>query len=420
MALTPDEVFTPATPVRDDMFATRRHEHLQDRLDDALGQRGRQVVLYGPTGVGKTSLVRYLSNQREIPMVRVECGPPFEKLMRDALGKIIGEEEIERIETSTGEAEFGASVWAFITAKGKLSEGTQTKYAKVPRTISGMVAETLDLLGYHVLFLDNFENLADKEHGPQTARQISELLKLFSDRSADAEDDVKAVVAGIPEASEQLIALDGATARRTAQIEVGRMPPDELDEILKTGGEKLGVEFEGFCRERIVQFSDGFPYYTHLYALHCARRAMRDGRDHVTIEDFEASLDEILADTDLSLRRSYQEAVETSGDVRVRKSVMEAMALLNDVEVPFKAIRESFLKIHPRYETPDRLNFISTYIAPLKDEYGILSDRGRPKSRNNLYRFTNPLMRAYVRLQMHKEKQPALFAASPIDAAKRS
>lgn len=36
-----------------------------------------------------------------------------------------------------------------------------------------------------------------------------------------------------------------------------------------------------------------------------------------------------------------------------------------------------------------------------------------PKSKNNVYRFTNPLMRAYVRLQMHREKQPALFAAAP-------
>jgi len=48
---------------------------------------------------------------------------------------------------------------------------------------------------------------------------------------------------------------------------------------------------------------------------------------------------------------------------------------------------------------------ISTAITPLKNEYAILADRGRPKSKNNLYRFSNPLMRAYVRLRMHKEKQ---------------
>jgi hypothetical protein len=53
VALKPEDVFTPATPVRDDMFATRRHEHLQDRVEAILGERGRQVVLHGLTGVRK-------------------------------------------------------------------------------------------------------------------------------------------------------------------------------------------------------------------------------------------------------------------------------------------------------------------------------------------------------------------------------
>jgi hypothetical protein len=276
-----------------------------------------------------------------------------------------------------------------------------------------MVAEAMDLLGYRILFLDNFENLPARKHGEETAREISELLKFFSDRSADADPAVKVIVAGIPAASEELISMDDATARRTAQIEVGRMPPDELNQILDRGGKKLGIEFEGFCRDQIVQASDEFPYYTHLFALHCSRRAVKDDRDSVTIEDFEDSLDQILADCDLVRRKSYEAAIETSGKVRLRKSVMESVAMLNDLEVPFKAIRESFLRIHPEYGTTERLNFISTAITPLKEEYRILADRGMPKSKNNLYRFRNPLMRAYVRLRMRREKQERLVEVAP-------
>jgi ATPase family associated with various cellular activities (AAA) len=404
----PDEVFTPAAPVRDDMFATRRHEDLQDRVEAVLGERGRQAILYGDTGVGKTSLVRYLCHQREIAFVRVECGGPFEAMMREALGQIIGEEEIEQIQSKSSEAEFGAALWTLVSGKAKTGVGTQTRTVPVPRNLGAMVAEALELMDYRILFLDNFENLARREHGETTALEIAALLKFVSDRSADGDNEVKVIVAGIPEASEHLISLDDATARRTAQIEVGRMPPDELNQILDQGGKKLELEFEGFCRDQIVQASDGFPYYTHLFALHCARRAVRDERDSVTIEDFESSLDQILADCDLSLRMKYEAAIETSGDVRVRKSVMEAVAMLNDLEVPFKAIRESFLQIHPEYKTTERLNFISTYIKPLKEEYEILADRGMPKSKNNLYRFQNPLMRAYVRLRMRQEKQNAL------------
>lgn len=407
--LRPEDVFTPATPVLDDMFATRRHEDLQDRVENVLGERGRQVVLFGLTGVGKTSLIRYLCRQRDIPYVRVECGGTFEEMAREALGQVVGEEEIERIQKKSAEGEFGATVWGFITGKVKVGKETEVRSAKVPRNVAALVAEALALLDYRVLFLDNFENVIGKPHETDTTRAISEMLKLFSDRSIDAQTDVKIVVAGIPTASEQLINLDEATARRTAQIEVTRMPADELDQILLRGGEKLGLEFEGFAREQIVQYSDGFPYYTHLYGLHCARRAIKEGASSVTIEHFEAALDQILADCDLALRRAYTDAVETTGDVRVRKTVMEAMANVNELEVTFKTIREEFSKLHPgRYATLKKLNFISISITALKSK-NVISDRGNPKSKNNFYRFTNPLMRGYVRLQVHKAKQPTLL-----------
>jgi len=66
-----------------------------------------------------------------------------------------------------------------------------------------------------------------------------------------------------------------------------------------------------------------------------------------------------------------------------------------------------FLQLHPSYQTTARLNFLSTAIHPLKDQYGVLNDRGLPKSKRNLYRFTNPLMRAYVRLRARQEQGAA-------------
>ena len=55
--LKPRDVFTPASWADPRIFATRRHMHLQDRVESALEEKGRQVVLVRPTGVGKTSLV---------------------------------------------------------------------------------------------------------------------------------------------------------------------------------------------------------------------------------------------------------------------------------------------------------------------------------------------------------------------------
>jgi hypothetical protein len=43
--LQPEDVFTPAAPVHPRVFATRRHEDLQDRVEQAINEKGRQVVL---------------------------------------------------------------------------------------------------------------------------------------------------------------------------------------------------------------------------------------------------------------------------------------------------------------------------------------------------------------------------------------
>lgn len=405
---TPEQVFTPSRPVSDDMFAARRYEDLQDRVEGALREEGRQAILYGLTGVGKTSLVSHVCRSRRVKFVRVECGPTFEGMVTEALSKAVKYEEVESVEKASTEVGLGAALAGILKGDWKANLGNEKTFRPYPVSLTTAVFEGFRVKGTKVLFLDNFENLEAKDYHGKTSTEIAQLMKSFADRAAEVKDAPKVVVAGIPSSSAALIELDVATARRTAQIEVPRMPAEELDQILSRGGEKLGIEFEGLLRDRIVQYSDGFPYYTHLFALHCSRRAIKDGRRVVGLDDFDRSLATILQDCDLELRTAYDAAVETSGRIQMRKSVMEAVASLNDLEVPFRAIRESFLKIHPQYVTPDKLNFLSRAITPLKEEHGILTDAGKAKSKNNKYRFVNPLMRGYVRLRMLKEQQGQL------------
>lgn len=116
----------------------------------------------------------------------------------------------------------------------------------------------------------------------------------------------------------------------------------------------------------------------------------------------------------LELRSRYQRAAETSGQVRTRRSILEAMAAQRALEISFKAIREAFVQLHPQYREK-QLNFLSPAVTQLKAEYGILSDKDRPKSKNNLYRFTNPLMRGYVRLRVLADKRAQLTLWNPAD-----
>jgi hypothetical protein len=228
--------------------------------------------------VGKTSLVGHLCRTRKIKHVRVECGPRFEDMMREALAKVIGREEIEWIEKESAEVGVGARIAGLFSADAKASIGAETKLQRYPVSLATAAAEAFRLKKVRVLFIDNFENLQAKEYSLEAAADIVQLMKSFSDRAAEVEKHAaKIVVAGIPFASEGLIKMDEATARRTAQVEVPRMAEGELDQILSRGEEKLGITFEGLLRDRIIQYSDGFPYYTHMFALH-VRASCDQGR----------------------------------------------------------------------------------------------------------------------------------------------
>lgn len=86
----PEQVFTPSRPVGPEMWANRESAGpdggVQRRFQRQLAEPGRQIVLYGDTGVGKTSLVEHVViSAEEIGLVRVECGPPLATMLQEAL-----------------------------------------------------------------------------------------------------------------------------------------------------------------------------------------------------------------------------------------------------------------------------------------------------------------------------------------------
>lgn len=398
----PAKVFTPAEPVHRDMFANRRYGDLQGKVQDRLNEPGRQIVLYGDTGVGKTSLISYLCETEGIPMIRVECGQPFESMLMEALARAgVTEEKFEAIERKSAYAGVRGTL-GFLFSGGHHDLEDVMHERSYPVSIQTAAREALSAEGVRILFLDNFENLRQHPYAHETAVEITQLMKACSDRSGG----VKVIVAGIPFEAEQLLSIDDATGRRTAQLEVPRMPDEELDEILQKGEDKLGISFDADCRVSIIRYSDGFPYYTHLHALHAVRRALRDGRVNVSFNDFMDALGSIIEDTDLTLQQRYKDAAETTGAVKVRKSVMEAIARTEKQELTFREVKRSFRDIHPRYDMK-QADLINPHLAALVDKYHVLQSRGLPKSMDRTYRFANPLMRAYVRIMAEQEQRNA-------------
>ena len=402
--LKPNEVFTPAGALSPGMFATRAHHTLEQTLIDALGESGRQIALHGWTGVGKTSLLDHVCETQGIEYIQVECAGTYEEIMHGTLSALDARASTGIIETSKRDAEVRGGAAPFFSGKIRRGGSSQEHYERYSAPLETVVTDALAEAGVRVLFLDNLEDLAA---GEDERKGIGRLIKKCSGRSKELGSEApKVVLAGPTSMIDELLLLDDAVDRRTMRIEVPRMPGEEIEQILFMGEAKLEIVFEDLCREQIVSHADGFPYYAHLYALHCSQAAMRDGRITVTLEDFYGALDQILESCAGTLKESYGQAIRGRGQPAIRQGVLAALASGERIQISQDEVLQAFLALHPHYERIDRVRFVAKQLKEFREEFAILEqawlDDGTPA-----YRFRDPLMRVYIRLRTLRDYRTA-------------
>ena len=135
--LLPEDVFTPRQPPERDMF-TRRNEPdlhgnpgLQDTLREALRERGGQVILYGDTGVGKSTLLKYAADDEGMPVLSIAATSKrsFDDLVDVAIREVTLERDVEVVRSGTTGGGFEGGVTSHITIRGHLKTRRAKKFA---------------------------------------------------------------------------------------------------------------------------------------------------------------------------------------------------------------------------------------------------------------------------------------------------
>jgi AAA ATPase-like protein len=212
---------------------------LQDTLVETIRERGAQSLIFGDTGVGKSSLVRYAAEDASASMLIVECrsGRTFDQHCEDALRQLVDFEEVEVVDEQSSEREGEAGVSKIIALKGALrrQDGTTSRFEAIRRTALDALFQAMEENGVQLAVFDNFQNVDDDERA-----RFGQAMEMLSDR-ADATRNIKIVVVGIAEDAPSLLGSSGSVRRRTVEIGVPRMPDDEIREIFVNGFRLLNI-----------------------------------------------------------------------------------------------------------------------------------------------------------------------------------
>jgi hypothetical protein len=280
--------YTPAQPIIDRrMFAGRTRVLTQ--LIRALEDERLHIVVYGERGLGKTSLLHVLTQaarDARYLVVYVTCGvgSNFDDVLRTAAENIPLLFHSDYGPTAP-EAERGDSFASLLGPDAITVRGASDLLGKITGTRVLVV-------------LDEF----DRAESDRFRRSIVELVKSLSDRAVR----VQFVIAGVAANFNELVTNVPAIQRSISALQVPKMAPDEVRELIKIGEPITGITFDDGAVEAIVTRSIGYPYLASLLSHRAGLNAIDRGAETVTFDDVAAATSDSVDDAYTRLSRRSQ------------------------------------------------------------------------------------------------------------------
>ena len=372
--------FSPAAPVNEATLFAGRQQQLHE-ASDAVNQRGMHAVLFGERGVGKTSLANVLpeflglSGLSGLGVSRVNCDSldTYASLWHKALRELQVAIQIPMAGLGTSSRTDHTTLDNLLAAEPSPED---MRYG-------------LQRLGTRVLFvIDEFDRIQD----PEISRLMADTIKALSDHSVNA----TVVIVGVADTVDGLLSEHLSIDRCLIQIQMPRMSPDELSDILDRGFSQVDMGIDEAAAGFITYLSHGLPHYTHLLGLLSGRAALKNGRRHVRLEDATEAIAAAVHQAQRSLMVAYDTATASLRPESLLKQVLLACAMAPVDELGYFAasdVRGPLSMIMGRqYDSPAFARHLSQFCD--KSRGAILQRTGRRY--HYRYRFSDPLIQPYV------------------------
>jgi Cdc6-like AAA superfamily ATPase len=239
-----------------------------------------------------------------------------------------------------------------------------------------------------LLLIDEFDVIGNKEG-------IGSLFKSLSSHK------VKFGICGIGQDISALIKDHQSIMRliERSALHVRPMTADEARQVFLKAEElfKGIVKFEEVVVEKVVEFSEGYPYFAQLLGKACVDRGNRHGTNRITTNIFEEVLQEIrTGEAFPHLEEQFQLAVGESED---RKLLLTLLAEQESWQTQYNQdIGRIVLKQSRATAQELGIEYIDQLVPRLIDEkFGPVLVK--TAEQRGAYEFTDPVFRAYIKLR---------------------
>lgn len=255
------DVFTPSSPAKEN-FVER--EKINKRIVRAIQTKGMQIIIYGPSGAGKTTLIENKLLQTYEKHIKTSCmkGMTYNEVILDAFDqlKLFYLAEETKSHTSSIDVNLKANFELINTQlKSNSSATAGEKQVRLipPQLTAQNLARFMGAAGY-CWILDDFHKI-DTEN----KEELSQLMKVFMDSSVEY-PELKIICVGAQNTARQVVYYDSEMKGRVAEIKVPLMHKEEIRKIIIKGFQLLNIKKpdENVIRD-IYYYSNGLASICH-------------------------------------------------------------------------------------------------------------------------------------------------------------
>jgi energy-coupling factor transporter ATP-binding protein EcfA2 len=388
------EVFTPASPAK---LTFVEREAVNDQLVSALKTPGKQIVVYGHTGSGKTTvLARKLEQLYERHITsRCTSTTTFTELLINAFEQLehfySAEQSTSNTRKDSANVEIQLSrIRSQLGRAGEKSESTKATRLVPPQ----LTAQTLaGLLGaaHACWLLEDFHKVPESEKV-----KLAQCLKVFMDM-ADTYPEVKIVAIGAVDTAREVVQYEPEMRNRVSEIAVPLMTFEELSQIIELGTELLNVVgFEHDFVENVVWFSNSLASVCHSLCLYtCEAAGIQETSEEgyvISNDHLKKGLERWVADGSDTIKSVFDKAFKQSKKTKFDnyRIVVKALASFGQEGASSAALYSRIRQWEPDYPHTNLKHCLNKLAA---------AERGaivRYSTSSHEYSFADPVFRAFA------------------------
>lgn len=382
------------TPTKSAIISYIVRKNEENKLRKALKIPGKQVVIYGHSGSGKSTMLNHVVDEMGIQTITSRCTDisTIETIILDAFDQL----DPYYIDTTTNAVKSGVSaslgsdymgIKSKLLASYEVSDTQQNKRALPPQLTIQRLADFIGQAGA-VWVIEDYHKVVTEDK-----TRISQMMKLFMDK-ADKYPASKIVVLGAADKGYEVVQYDPELNNRVTEIEVPLLTTHEIKQIVQKGAEALNIGISEQVTTKIAENSNGLATIAHqlCYNICSISNIEKTQKKYVKVDD--SCLAQAVKEFTEEKQSTYHDTYLRITAHRKRKYdnveiILAALAQLSD-DATHNELLVAIQKNEPAYRQSNLTTYLNQLTTPAKEEV-LRNNAGR-------YSFADPFFKAYVKM----------------------